>query len=423
MSAAHPGAPLAPGRPAPRLGHSRRAAATGSSEIRELLRLTERPGVRSLAGGLPDPTTFPTAELAEAAARVAGDPRALQYGATEGVAELREHLAGRETGRLGRPVTPDEVLVTTGSQQGLDLLARTLCDPGDVVLVDDPCYLGALQALRGAGARVVGVPVDDHGLRVDLVEDHLRSRTRPRLVYTVPTFQNPTGTTLARERRAALAALADRWGVPVVEDAPYEDLRFRGRPRPPVATGSDLVIGLGSASKTIAPGLRVGWVRAPAELVPALARAKQAVDLHTSTLAQHLVLDLLARPGWFDAHTRAVAADLGRREAALAAALAAELADRATWTRPDGGMFTWARLRPVADAGPRVDARAWLGAALDHDVAFVPGDAFAVDRPAGDAARLSFATVPADRMPDVARRLAAALSGRRRPTGGSGGRG
>lgn len=405
-------------RPVVRL--SRRSAASRSSEIRDLLRLTERPEVLSLAGGLPDPSTFPVTELAEAAARAAADPRALQYGTTEGMAELRERLAAGEARRIGRTVDVDEVLVTTGSQQALDLVARTLCDPGDVVLVEDPGYLGALQALRAAGARPVGVPVDEHGLRVDVVEDHLRRGLRPRLVYCVPTFQNPTGATLSAERRRALAHVAERWGIVVVEDAPYEALRFGGTPLPPVAAGSDLVLGLGSCSKTLAPGLRVGWARGPADLVAALARAKQAVDLHTSTLAQRLVLDLLDRPGWYARHVAAVAADLGRREVALAEALADALGDRVDLDRPDGGMFSWARLRPGPDGSPAADTRAWLAAALDHDVAFVPGGAFAVDRPADDAARLSFATVPVEQAGEAARRLARALDDlddRRGPTG------
>ncbi|HSL56583.1 MAG TPA: PLP-dependent aminotransferase family protein [Acidimicrobiales bacterium] len=388
---------------------SQRVRDLRSSEIRDLLRLTEAPHVLSLAGGLPDPAGFPTAALARAAATVAGDPAALQYGATEGLGELREHIAARAGERLGRIVPVDEVVVTTGSQQGLDLVARALCDPGDVVVVEDPGYLGALQALRAAGVRVVGVPVDDDGLRVDSLDALLRDGLRPRLVYTVPTFSNPTGATLSAERRAALAALADRHGVVVVEDAPYEDLRFRGASLPPVAAGTDRVVSLGSFSKTIAPGLRVGWARGPVDVVRALVTLKQATDLHTSTLAQHLVLALLRRPGWLDAHIAASAASYARREAALAAALVAALGERITVRRPDGGMFTWATLTGPSPDAPPPDTRALLVTALDHDVAFVPGDAFAVDRPQPGALRLSFATVAVEQIDEAVARLARAL--------------
>ena len=392
---------------------ARRALAIRSSEIRDLLRLAERPDVISLAGGLPDPASFPVPELAEAARAVLDDPgrtaAALQYSTTEGDPQLREWIAARHAAATGRATTPDQVLVTTGSQQGLDLLARVLADPGEIVVAEDPGYLGALQALRAAGLHLRGVPLDGEGLRTDVLEQRLRDGLRPRVVYTVPTFQNPTGTTMSVERRRHVAALADRYGVVIVEDAPYAALRFDGDTVEPVAAHSDRVVTLGTFSKTLAPGLRLGWIVGPEDVVAAATRAKQAVDLHTSGLAQQLALTVVARPGWLDAHIARVAARYGERARALRDALGHRLGDRLDTTTPQGGMFLWATPRPGV---PAVAARELLTVALEHGTAFVPGDAFAVEEPTPAVAsslRLSFATAPTDRLAVAVDRLAAAI--------------
>jgi 2-aminoadipate transaminase len=385
---------------------SRRAHALRSSEIRDLLHLTRRPDVISLAGGLPDPSCFPTDELAEAAHRAITDRSvlALQYGPTEGDPALRERIADRHQHATGRPTHPDQVLVTTGSQQGLDLLARVLGDPGDTVAVEDPGYLGALQAFKAAGLRLLPIHLDDGGLRVDALAALLTGPTpdRPAFVYTVPTFQNPTGVTLAPDRRTELAALADEHDLLVVEDTPYADLRFSGPALLPVASATDRVITLGTTSKTLAPGLRVGWMIGPRWLIAATTRAKQAVDLHTSSLSQAVVADLLADPAWFDRQVATVAERYGQRAATLEAALADRLGHRIALTRPSGGMFCWARI-------PGLDARSLLPAAVDEGTAFVPGDAFAVEADLRDRLRLSFAAADEARLVEAVARLTRAL--------------
>ncbi|MGY6501720.1 MAG: aminotransferase-like domain-containing protein [Acidimicrobiales bacterium] len=389
---------------------STRARALRSSQIRDLLRLADRPGIISLAGGLPDPTGFPVDALAEVAARVIRDApaTALQYGPTEGDDRLRRLVAERHARDTGRPTTPDQVLVTTGSQQALDLLARVLADPGDAVLVDDPGYLGALQAFRAAGLRTLGATVDETGLRVDHVE-HLVAAHRPRLLYTVPTFQNPTGVTTGHEQRLALARTADRHDLLVIADEPYADLRFAGTAVAPLASHSDRVVSVGTVSKVLAPGLRVGWIVGPTWLVAAAARAKQAVDLHTSSLAQAIVVEMLSRPDEIEERRAEASRSARRRADALHAGIHAELGDRCgvlhRCAEVEGGMFLWVEL-----AG--VDTTALLPHAIEHGTAFVPGAAFAVDErgPSAASLRVSFATAAPERLREGSRRLAAAVT-------------
>jgi 2-aminoadipate transaminase len=397
---------------------STRARAVRSSEIRDLLRLAERPGIISLAGGLPDPGGFPLDDIRVAAdTAVSESSRSLQYTSSEGDEDLREIVAARHTAATGRHTTPDDVVITTGSQQGLDLLARTLADPGDAALVENPTYLGALQAMRAAGLVTVGIPVDPDGLDIAALAAHLDTTPSPRFVYTVPTFANPTGTTLVDERRRQLARLADHHGFLVIEDAPYADLRFRGAAVAPVASDSDRVISLGTVSKTLAPGLRVGWMIGPRPVVDAVVRLKQAVDLHTSGLSQRIVVHLLMRSDWVEAHVSALAARYGQRCAALRTAVDAHLGDRLDITDPDGGMFLWATPR---DGALPIDARALLPLAIDAGTAFVPGDAFAAERTPhlAGSMRLSFATASSEDLTRAAGRLASAvaqLDGRSRP--------
>lgn len=386
--------------PAPTFALSARARGVRSSAIRDLLKLTEQPGILTLAGGLPAPDTFPTGALADAAARVLADPAALQYSTTEGHLALREWIAARATG----DVEPDDVLVTTGSQQGLDLVVRALCDPGDTVAADCPGYLGALQVLQANGCRILPVTVDEHGLDPTALEALLTAGERPKLVYSCPSLQNPTGTTLPLDRRRALAALADRYGFVVVEDDPYSALRWAGEHPPPITTLTDRAVWLSTFSKTLAPGLRLGWMVAPEEVRLAATRLKQAVDLHTPTLSQRLAADLVTRPGWFDSHLRDLVPVYRERAEALAGALRVELGDRATFAPPEGGMFLWVRL-----AG--VDTDALLPRAVEHGVAFVPGSVFHVDGGGTSSLRLSFATLSPDDLAEATRRLRATLDG------------
>lgn len=384
----------------------------GSSAIRDLLELTEQPHICSLAGGLPNAATFPAAAVAEATAAVlATDPAAaLQYGSTEGLAPLRAWAADR-AGVTDADTLTDHVLITSGSQQALDLLARTLVEPGQEVALADPAYVGALQALRAADARLVAIPSDGDGLRVDVLADRLAAGLRPALVYVVATFDNPTGTTLAADRRLALAALADRYGFWIVDDDPYGDLRWRGEAPPALRTLTDRTITLGSTSKVLAPGLRVGWAVAPPEVRRALTIVKQAADLHTGSLAQQVVCRLVSDRAWFDAHLTTLRASYRTQADALAAALRRHLGDRIAFREPDGGMFLWAQL-----CDPSLDTAALLPLAIDHGVAYVPGAAFGVDAPHRRALRLSYATADPAGLDEAVRRLAAALAGAPRGT-------
>ena len=370
----------------------------GSSTIRDLLELTERPEIISLAGGLPNPALFPADALAHAGAEAIADgPAALQYGATEGYRPLREWVAGRDGAEV------DEVLVTAGSQQALDLIGRALLEPGQPAALAEPAYPGALQAFRSAGADLVGIPSDERGLRVDLLADRLAAGLRPGLVYVVPNFDNPTGSTLPADRRRALVDLADRYGFWLVEDDPYGELRWGGQAEPSLRSLDARTIRLGTTSKVLAPGLRVGWVVAPIEVRRALTSLKQSTDLHTGSLNQQIVHRTLTEAGFLDAHLARLRTSYRGQAEALADALRAELGDRISFEAPDGGMFLWARLGGV-------DTGALLDVALDHHVAFVPGAAFAVQPGAhADALRLSYATSTTDQLHEAAHRLAAAV--------------
>ncbi|REK87409.1 PLP-dependent aminotransferase family protein [Streptomyces inhibens] len=365
-----------------------RAARTGSSPVRDILALTARPEVISFAGGLPAPELFDAAGIADAFGHVlAEDPRrALQYSTSEGDPALRAAVAARSTAR-GLPTEADDVLVTTGSQQGLSLLATALLEPGDVVLVEDPCYLAALQIFSLAGARVVPVPTDDEGLDPAAL-DEIAARERPKLLYIIPTFQNPTGRTLTAERRAAVAGIAARRGLWIAEDDPYGELRFEGDPVSWVASfpgAEDRTALLGSFSKIMAPGLRLGTLRAPAALRRACVIAKQAADLHTSTVDQAAAARYLTVAD-LEAHLGRVRDAYRERRDALVGGLSAALPEGSRWNRPAGGMFVWATL-PEG-----YDATALLPEVVRHDVAYVPGAPFFAGTPDPTAVRLSFVT-------------------------------
>ena len=368
-----------------------------SSAIRDLLHVIDRPDVISLAGGLPAAETFPTSELATVMDRIlATDPSALQYSATEGIAPLREWVAARHG------VGPDQVVITHGSQQALDLVARALVDPGGGVALADPAYVGAVQVLRLGGGRLIPVVGDGDGVRVDDLEARLRQGERPALVYVVANFDNPSGATLSTERRVALATLADRYGFVVVDDDPYGELRWQGSSPPALASMSDRVITLGTVSKVVCPGLRVGYVVAPPSVAPALVLVKQALDLHTSTLAQRAVHDLLTAPGFLDRQVDRLRGLYRERATALCDALRSAFGDRLRFQTPAGGMFVW------GEFVDEVDTQELLAAAIAHGVAFVPGQAFSVAADLHRALRLSFATNAPAQLAEGVRRLAAA---------------
>jgi len=379
-----------------------------SSPVREILALTARPGVISFAGGLPAPELFDAAGLRAAfAAALADVParRSLQYSTTEGDPDLRAAVAARLTAR-GLPTGPDALLITSGSQQALTLLATVLIEPGDRVLVEEPSYLAALQAFQLAGAQLVPVPCDADGIDPEAAAA-LAARHGARMLYAIPTFQNPTGRTLPADRRAALVALAREQNLWLVEDDPYGELRYSGAPLAPLAAlegGDERVLALSTLSKIAAPGLRIGWVRAPAALRGALTIAKQAADLHSSTVDQAAAARWLATVD-LDARVATLRAAYGARRDALLTGLAGALPPGAEHNHPDGGMFVWARLPDGWDAA------ALLERALAHDVAFVPGFPFFAGPPDPATLRLSFTAHPPEEIAEGLGRLRAAWAG------------
>jgi 2-aminoadipate transaminase len=382
-----------------------------SSVIRDLLALTAQPDVISLAGGLPDSAALPAAWLRECADQLLLEegPTVLQYSTTEGDPLLRALIAQWESEWCGHPVSADEVLVTSGSQQALDLLAKALVDPGDVVVTTDPAYLGALQAFHLFEPQLVGIGEDVDGMRVDLLAEALSGGLRPKLVYLTPTFANPSGTTMPAHRRKELAALADEYGFVILEDDAYRQLYFNDPPPAPIASSSDRVIRLGSFSKVLGPGLRVGWVVAPPAIRDALVRAKQATDLHTSTFTQRLLYAAAQDGPRLAAHLGRTRVMYAERAEALTGALRAGFGDRIELATPLGGMFCWVRfLNGPGDDGINPDAL--LAAALKRKVAFIPGGAFAVDRVSplastAQGARMCFATSPPELLREAVDRL------------------
>lgn len=361
---------------------ARRAEKMNPSVIREILKVTEKPGVISFAGGLPSPKTFPVEAFCEACDRVLdGDGRgALQYAASEGYGPLREAVAAM----LPWAVDPAQVLITTGSQQGLDLVAKVLIDAGSRILVETPTYLGALQAFAPMEPEVVGVASDAEGIAAD---DLRRVAGGARFLYVLPNFQNPTGRTMSDARRQALVQQAAELGLPIVEDNPYGDLWFDAPPPAPLsARHPEGAIYLGSFSKVLAPGLRLGYIVAPKAIFPKLLQAKQAADLHSPGFNQRMVAEVM-RDGFLARHVPTIRALYKSQRDAMLAALGREMQGLGVeWNTPDGGMFLWARL----PAG--MNAADLLPRAVDKGVAFVPGAPFYAQAPDARTLRLSFVT-------------------------------
>ena len=383
---------------------ARRMSNVQASAIREILKVAERPDVLSFAGGLPAPEAFPIAAMARAHAEVLAKDgaAALQYGPTEGYAPLRAWIAERMTSR-GLPATAGQVLITTGSQQGIDLVGKTLLDPGALVAVEAPSYLAALQTFSTYEAQFAVVGTDDEGMRVDELETLLK-HAPVKLIYIVPTFQNPRGTTLSLDRRQELARLAREYGVTVLEDDPYAELRYRGTSLPPVA-GLDArapVIHLGSFSKTLAPGLRLGYAIGDERMIRALTIAKQAADLHSGQLSQLAVTQLL-RTFDYDAHLRGLRTLYGERCAAMLASVERSFPRGSTWTRPEGGLFVWVKLPDG------IDAQELLRTAMQEKVAFVPGAPFYPRAPERSTLRLNFSNRPPELIAQGIARLGACV--------------
>ncbi|MEF7617119.1 PLP-dependent aminotransferase family protein [Aquincola sp. MAHUQ-54] len=368
---------------------ARRAERLNPSIIREILKVTERPGIVSLAGGLPAADSFPVEAMREASARVLAEaPReALQYAASEGFGPLREWVAAQLSAQ-GMKADADRVLITTGSQQGLDLVGKVLIDAGSRVAVESPTYLGALQAFAPYEPAFVAVECDDEGP----VPAALGEARGARFLYMLPNFQNPSGRCVGAARRDALMGECVRLGLPVLEDNPYGDLWFDTPPaRPLAAHAPDEVIYMGSFSKVLAPGLRLGYVVAPAPLFPKLLQAKQAADLHTPGFNQRVVYEVI-KDGFLDRHVPTIRARYRLQRDAMRAALERHMPAGCRWQVPEGGMFFWVEL-PEG-----VDALALLPKAVEAGVAYVPGAAFYSAKPRLNTLRLSFVTVSPERI-------------------------
>ena len=369
-----------------------RAAKMNPSVIREILKVTEKPGIISLAGGLPSPKTFPVDAFASACAAVLAHDgaAALQYAASEGYAPLRAAIAAH----LPWDVDPAQVLITTGSQQGLDLVAKVLIDEGSRVLVETPTYLGALQAFTPMQPQVVSVDSDEQGVNIDDLSAKTGSGAdKARFLYVLPNFQNPTGRTMSEARRAALVQQAATLGLPLVEDNPYGDLWFDSPPPAPLtARNPEGCIYLGSFSKVLAPGLRLGYIVAPQAVYPKLLQAKQAADLHSPGFNQRMVAEVL-KDGFLDRHVPTIRALYKQQRDAMLAALEREMAGLGVhWNSPQGGMFLWLRL-PEG-----LDATALLAEAVQRNVAYVPGAAFYAEHADPRTLRLSFVTASSEQI-------------------------
>ena len=383
-----------------------------ASEIRELLRWATA-DVISFGGGMPDPSTFPVEDIAKIVSYVleAHPHRALQYGSTEGVAELRQEIAKFSESYAGIKARPENIIVTVGSQEALELLGRVFIDPGDVVITENPTYMAALQAWRVYQPKLVGVPMDEHGMVVEALEEAVRKLraegARIKFVYTIPTAQNPSGLTMTQDRRKYLLEVAERYDLLVVEDDPYSYFLFEPIQVSPIKAldKSDRVIYLSTASKIFAPGFRLGWVIASEEVVRWFSLAKQALNLNTSNFVQYIFLEGLRRNVVLKnlPHVREL---YKRKRDAMLAALETYMPPGVSWTRPSGGMFIWATVPP------HIDTRELLKVAVSqYKVAFIPGHGFFVDQSVRNAMRLNFTYPTFEQISEGIRRLAMAIKG------------
>lgn len=373
--------------------YANRTQRMGSSVIRELLKLTEQPDIISFAGGLPAPEVFPVEEFKQACIYILDNfgPQSLQYSTTEGYRPLREMIS-RHTGRYSVKVTPENIMITSGSQQALDFIGRVFINQGDHIIVESPTYLGALQAWNAYGAQYISVPSDENGMNVDRLEDALR--IGPKFIYVLPNFQNPSGTTLSLKRRKQLVELADRYGVPIVEDDPYGQLRFEGEHLPSLVwldsqyrgdkgiyTGN--VIYLSTFSKLLAPGIRLAWVIAPEQVILKLVQSKQAADLNTAAFTQ-MVAHQVGKGGFLDEHVKLIRTTYKERRDLMLEMMAETFPSEVHWTKPLGGMFLWGILPEWMDAAEL------LPEAISRKVAFVPGGSFHPNGGGKNTMRINF---------------------------------
>jgi 2-aminoadipate transaminase len=386
-------------------GLARRTHSLGGGEITAILALAGATDVITFSGGFPDPATFPTGVLSEIAARLISEDAgvALQYSATEGLAGVRDYVAGRLASLEGRAPGAGELMITSGGIDCMELVAKSFVDPGDVVVVEAPTYLGAIMAFRGYEADVRGVPVDGAGMRVDVLADLLAGGLRPKILYTIPDFQNPTGLSLTADRRRDLAGLARRYGFLILEDVAYRELGF-GPPVPPSlwSLAPDVVLQAGTFSKIFFPGVRLGWAAGPAEIISRLVVAKQNSDQCSGALGQRM-LEEYGRGGHLDRQIIKSRALYARRAALTGEALAAHMPEGTTWTTPAGGFYVWV----TAPAG--IDTVTLSAAARDRKVAYVPGRPFYPRDDGATQIRLAYSRVADDLIDEGIRRIAVVL--------------
>jgi 2-aminoadipate transaminase len=384
---------------------ARRTQSLGGGEITAILALAGATDVITFSGGFPDPATFPTATLAEIATRlITSDPgAALQYSATEGIASVRDYVSRRLASLEGRAPASGELMITSGGIDCLELVSKTYLDPGDPVIVEAPTYLGAIMAFRGYEARVHGVPVDADGLRVDVLAKELAAGLRPKILYTIPDFQNPSGLSMTIERRKQLVALARRYGFLIVEDVAYRQLSFEHAPPQALWTlAPDVVLQAGTFSKIFCPGFRLGWAAGPAEIIARLVVAKQNSDQCSGAFGQRL-LEEYGRTGQMDVQVVSSRALYARRAALTADALARHMPDGTTWTTPQGGFYVW------LSAPDGLDTVALSTAARARKVAYVPGRPFYPDDDGHAQIRISYSRVADELIDEGIRRIGAVL--------------
>jgi 2-aminoadipate transaminase len=395
--------------PPPRL--ARRTERLKPSTIREMLKVTQNPAVISFGGGLPAAELFPVDEISAAQERVmrTRGAQALQYSVTDGIAELREWVAARLRAQHGIALGADDVVITGGSQQGLDLYGRVFLDAGDVVALENPSYLGAIQAFDACEPRYLAITSDEHGIVPNALADALQhADPLPKFLYLVANYENPTGRTLASQRRPQVVEICARFGVPILEDDPYGEIWFDRPPPPPLIAGAakGAVTYLGTGSKMVAPGLRVAWMAIPdSDLRDKIVTAKQGADLHSSSYAQYVFAEYVADDGRLAAHLDAVRATYEARRDAMIAALAREMPAHVAWNVPAGGMFLWATV------GEGIDTEELFERAVRDEVVFVPGRPFYPNKDRGDGMRLNFSAMPEGRIAEGIARLASAVRG------------
>lgn len=376
-----------------------RALEMKSSAIREILKITERPDIISFAGGLPAPELFPVEDLKKACKAILDNvgPKSLQYSLSLGIPPLRKFLAERLS-RNQSPLTEENILVTGGSQQGLDLVGKVFLDKGAVVICESPTYLGAIQAFNAYSPQYITVDMDENGMLTDQVEENIK-KYKPRLIYVVPNFQNPSGITLSYQRRKHLVKLAQEYYIPIIEDNPYGELRYIGKDIPSLKSlGGDSVIQLGTFSKIISPGLRIGWIAAPIEVMTMFERMKQGADLHTNTFAQYVTFEYV-KNGNLDKHIEQIKAAYGERRGVMIKAMREHFPENVKWTEPEGGLFLWVELPP------EVSATALLQEALKQKVAYVPGKPFYPYEDKDNTLRLNFSNASPDMIIEGIKRL------------------